>query len=633
MQIESALEGALSEEIFSEVVTESEQLANLREEIEELRSSNKILESVIDEDENLWRALSDYRTDFDLPLDKQYEQMQRAWSAYCTNPLAFRQVNHVTNFCTGDDLKFSSPIPAVKEWVNDFWNSSQNQMPLRIREYSNGFVINGNVFFRFYISKVTGKVVVREISPHEIREIIHDPDDIKTPIYFKRQYTKHIYNYQVYDQELVIEFIPSVDLIRNPELANKVNIPKDWINIGQPKNMESYIYQFKVPTVHGRKWGMTHLASHLYWLREYKQLLRHIVNLNKARSAYVMDVTIKGTERDVQLERKKHRIPPAPGSVLIHTDRIEYEYKGTNTGSANTAADLRAIKLMSVAGSGLPEHIVTGDASNANYSSTKSTNYPFIRMMQSYQELWKYAYHYGLLWVVLYAGAEYGPLSKAYQITAYDESLGRSVTKVKKIIDCIEIIFPELDREELLNLAGAYRTYSEIGIASRQTMSIKAGFDWAKEKPRMDSEQREADEKIAQQQQQQAELQSQMTADQTEQQKQLMSVQGDEDISQAVAAKHAGVPEASQAMQKMMAAQSGGMMGPGAGGPPGQGLMQSVRHSVAQRLSIMESLERPLPTRISRAKKLIESRTNGPLRTRRIAREIITREFFEEFDE
>jgi hypothetical protein len=644
MQLESAMESVLPSEIITSTITEAEQLQNLQEDVEELRQNNRILESIIDEDENLWRALSDWRTEFDLPLEKQHEQMQRAWSAYCTNPIAFRQIQHITNFVTGEDLKFISPIPEVAEWINDFWRSPQNQMPLRIREYSNGFCINGNVFFRFYISKITGKVAIREIAPHEIKEIIHDPDDVKTTVYFKREFTKHTYNLQIYEQELVREYIPSVDVIRNPNLTAKVKVDNTMVNLGQPNNFESYIYHLKTPTVSGRKWGMTLFASHLYWLREYKNLLRHIVNLNKARSAYVMDVTVKGTERDVMLERRKHRVPPSPGSVLIHTDRVTYEYKGTNTGSANTQADLRAIKLMSVAGSGLPEHIVTGDASNANYSSTRSTNYPFIRMMQGFQEYWKYAYLYGILWTVLWAAAEYGPLSKQYEVEEWDDAVGKTVIKTKKIIDCIEVQFPQLDRELLSEMAAAFRVYGEMGIVSRQTMCIQAGFDWSKEKPRMDKEQKEANDEMMKQQQLQQGMQQQIQQSEMEQQAQMMQLQGDEDISQAVAAKHAGVPEASQAMQKMVSAQSGGMMGPGGMGPGGPGggpqqqLMQSKDWRVNRRLRIIEDRTSELPPRILSIKRLLESKGhNKVLRTRVLSareRSITVREYLEQdYDE
>jgi hypothetical protein len=562
------------DEFFSEDIdhqNSEERFLELTNELDDLKNKYAILESVIDEDEQLWKALHEDRSEYDLPRDKQYEQMRRAWAAFCTNPIAYRHVITITNFVTGEDLKFLSPIPDLEDWIHDFWYSAQNQMPFRAKDFSNEFIINGNVFIRFWISTDTGKVVCRGVPPTEIKELIHDPDDVDTIIYFKREFKKSIWHENSYRDEQVTEFIPSVDTIRNPNLLDKIKVPLKEVNLGLRRNQESFIYQFKVPTVSGRKWGMTQMASHLFWLREYKTLLRHITNLNKARSAYVMDVTVHGSEREVQIERKKHRVPPSSGSVIVHTDRVEYDYKNPNTGSANTAADLRSIKLMAVTGSGMPEHIVTGDASNANFSSTKSTNYPFMRMMQSYQEFWKAAYQYGILWVVLWAAYRYGPLQEYYEIEEWSASHKQMVIKRKKAIDCVEIQFPLLDREELDRLAAAIRVYAEVGIASKESMSILAGFDWKKEKPRIDAETEEQMGQMMDQQSMMADAQNQAAMGAITPQLMMQQLQGEQDIDLATQAKVAGVPEASPAAANAMSTLGGPAGGPAVGGP----LMQS----------------------------------------------------------
>jgi len=626
------------DEFFAEEVAQVEELkgletevSDLREELRELNVRNSILESIIDEDEQLWKALSDLRHTYDLPYDKQQEQMQRAWSAYCTNPLAHRQVDHVTAYVSGEDLQFTSSVAEVEEWVNDFWFSAQNQMPIRCRKFSNEFQLNGNLFTRFWVSTATGKVVARSIPPHEIKDIIHDPDDVETVIYVKREFVRHKYSGSTYITEPITEFIPSLDTIRNPELLNKVEVPEQQVNIGIQDKFESYMHQSQIPTVSGRKWGMTTLSPHLYWLREYKTMLRHIVNLNKARSAYVMDVTITGSADDVEKERKKHRVPPSPGTVLIHTDKVAYDYKNPNTGSANTAADLRALKLMIVAGSGFPEHIVTGDASNANFASTKSTNYPFYRKMKGYQELWKYTYHYGIMWVVLWAAHTYGPLKKEYEVELWDDRLGAKVRKVKKIYECLDMTFPELDQEDPDRLASAYRIYSEVGLVSRRTMSIKAGFKWSNEKPQMDREQEEQMEKFKDQSEQQAGVQSMMGQDQVAQQVAGEQMTGEQEIGQAVMAKQAGVPEASRALQKMVAAQSGAM---GMQQPPGQGgLMQSKRFKIRYG-SILTEDGTIIPTRAIPGQDKLRESNLAKKRVRRILdQQILVKQILEEDEE
>ena len=216
---------------------------------------------------------------------------------------------------------------------------------------------------------------------------------------------------------------------------------------------------------------------------------------------------------------------------------------------------------------------MTGDASNANYSSTKSTNYPFVRLMQSYQEFWKHAYMYGILYVVIYGGVEYGPLKSHYEVEVWDQRTRQKVLKRKKAIDCISIQFPQLDREELDRLSAAVRVYGEMGIVSKQTMCTMVGFDWNKEKPLIDAENEEMQRQMQEQMQQQSQQQAQQQSDAMLAQTQASQLQGEQNIYLTKMAKDAGVPEAGPAGMATLQALSG----PAPTQAPGeQPLMQSV---------------------------------------------------------
>jgi hypothetical protein len=111
---------------------------------------------------------------------------------------------------------------------------------------------------------------------------------------------------------------------------------------------------------------------------------------------------------------------------------------------------------------------------------------------------------------------------------------------------------------------------------------------------------------------QQQGVQSMMMGNEMAQQQQQLALQGDETISQALAAKQAGVPEASLALQQMaqmMAAPQPGPPGAGGqpqgGGKPQQQLMQSALdqyHSKKRRL--VESARGGIrPARIPKSKR------------------------------
>ena len=565
------------------------QISNLEQEVQRLQNDNLGLESTvselresvssIDEDDYIWTKITGASQYWDIPIQKFRELQERSWAAFNLNPIAMRRITFITNLVTGRQLQFLTAFSDIKNVIDSFWKNPLNKMPLKIKEYVNQAQLDGEIFIRFFINTNTGEVVARIIPSNEIvsdDDIICDPDDPEVVLYFKRRYYRRTYNDGTYLSQSETEYIPSVALMDerdtdSPDIlkSNKVKIDVNSVNkaLQGTKFTESFMYQIKISSVSNKKRGMPVLSTMLYWLTEYKNILKSRILLNKARAAHVLDVAVEGDEPAVKAEAAKHKYPPRPGSVMVHSTKVTYEYKSPSINADDVASDMRNVKLMVVAGSDLPEDILTGDTKEAKVASSKSTKFAFIKTVEATQDFWRWQFLYGIVYVVLYAARRWGKKLKEYYYVEvpltteeqksnelaehageYTEDLegienkplladkgisklpndvrslledistpGRAeassqlgllhphedaehdgideikkpkATKVVKKLpwELIEVIFPEVDTEEITALAQAFNIFTGIGIASKESMSSKAGFDWGVEKERMKKE-------------------------------------------------------------------------------------------------------------------------------------------------
>lgn len=372
------------------------------------------------ETERGWRAISttaDSIRDFSDITHREISKM--AWSAVMTNPVAAREIFYKTVFVSGRGLKCSSIIPEVQAVIDEFWTCKRNKIPYFFPMYVNRFNIDGEAFFVFFINRSNGHVTMREIEPQEIMEVVCDPEDSTAAVWFKRQYSYKIGTIVDGNTATKTVWYKSVDCIDNDTLLTSVKPPDGALIAGESDGSEGldvYVFHFKNSLLTNRRRGLSTLTNHLPWLREFKDILRARTMINKGRSAYFLDVSIKdGTELDVKREANKHRNPPRVGSVNVHTDRLTYQFLTPNIQGADVQSDLSEIKNMAAMGSMLPPDIL-GEMGKGNYQNSARTKFPFLRSMEFQQELWEFALKYGVMWVAIWAANKYGKLPKSFKV-------------------------------------------------------------------------------------------------------------------------------------------------------------------------------------------------------------------------
>ena len=366
-----------------------------------------------------WRNIGNANDSIrDFTSDTHRELSRMAWSAVMTNPIAAREIFYKTVFVAGKGLRCTSQIPEIQKVLDEFWTSTRNKIPYYVPMYINRYNIDGEVFFALFIDKNTGKVTLRDIEPQEITEILFDPDDAAVPVYFRRQFNKSTgaKGAGVLSETKDVWY-KSIDCIQHPQLEKEVKLPDNAEVAGKDEaNINIFVFHFKNSLLTNRRRGLSTLTNHLPWLREYKDILRTRTGINKARSSFFLDVMIKGgTKEQIKAEALKHANPPRPNTCVVHGDDIVYSFLTPNIQGTDVQSDLTEIKNMSAIGSMLPADLL-GESGKSNYQNSGRTKFPFLRSMEFQQELWEFAFKYGIMWVVVWAATEYGELPESFKV-------------------------------------------------------------------------------------------------------------------------------------------------------------------------------------------------------------------------
>lgn len=147
--------------------------------------------------------------------------------------------------------------------------------------------------------------------------------------------------------------------------------------------------------------GRVPLYECMKYITRYEQFLECRMRLNVFRSMIVMfrkmknatssdiasfisgisEGTISRPETGRQVDITKMR----PGTVLTHSENMEYDFKAPDTGAGEAEVDGRSLRLHIAMFFQMAEYMLWADASNANYASTSVTQNPAVKSMMTLQ--------------------------------------------------------------------------------------------------------------------------------------------------------------------------------------------------------------------------------------------------------
>lgn len=416
----------------------------------------------------------------------------------------------------GFQIRANDEDEAVQEYIDKFIKASQ--FDGRDQDIILKGLRAGECFIRMFKSagKLDAKVpVIRVYNYWEIKRIVRDEIDPEKILAYVRSYAKS-------DGTEAEEMIP-------PEEIFHVKVAeKDVRRATPPFDVVAQACQY------------------------YRTWLHHRVVFNRLKTSYYLEEIVKsGTpsqvsaldaatpNQDFRAQRGGiiKRMPKA-GSKLTHNDAVEYKWLKPDVQADDAKEDGRAIRLSILAGAQAPEFIL-GDASNANYASAMVAQNPFVRKIEFFRD------HYGcsfeeIFSAVIAHGIKLGVLKGKSTKTTMVERAGRvklfrrwaarfnevfradrALTEkavgyrskeilddqgnaiIQEVVDTdtsVKVEWPNLIAQNILQDSQAYQIHQAMGVASRQTIAQKLGYDYEEEERRI-ADENEADAQAQQDQQ------------------------------------------------------------------------------------------------------------------------------------
>lgn len=174
-------------------------------------------------------------------------------------------------------------------------------------------------------------------------------------------------------------------------------------------------------------------------------------------------------QQDV-IQSQKSYLELKPGAIIALPQGMTWEAPTNRIDVANFTAAIQAELRAIAARLAIPEYMLSGDASNANYSSTLVAEGPAVKAFERLQAL--------TIW--------------------YDREIFRRVLRIAErtgkiprgLTDVIEIEAeaPLVQSRNRLMEAQADQILLSMGVVSRETVAARHGYDWKLEKDRIEAE-------------------------------------------------------------------------------------------------------------------------------------------------
>ena len=319
-----------------------------------------------------------YRTQFDtpyktdLPFMPVTEDPLKEWSwqtrvrvlsnchaAYERNPIGNAGIQYSADFIIGDGFNLNCKNTEVSDLLYAFIDDPDNSIREYERQAAIDLQVDGELFLRKFTGKsedgTGGQIRVIPMRPWECEYIETVPGDFKSRVAYHFQADSH------YGDDPL-----------SPGATETIEVPADQM-IHAAINRHSYELR-----------GRPDLYRILPWLRAYTEYLEGRARQNVWRNALLWWAkVVQGTAETIAAVSSAFAKPPAPGTVVTTSDRVELSAL-TGGGGSDSMEDGRAIKNMAITGLRMAEYMFA-DGSDANLATATAQQLPALTRFSAYQ--------------------------------------------------------------------------------------------------------------------------------------------------------------------------------------------------------------------------------------------------------
>lgn len=313
---------------------------------------------------------------------------------YLANPLINRAVSLQAQYVFGQGVNINGRHPDVDEVVQAFLDDEKNRAELTSHQArlmkEIALQTEGNIVFVLFTNTATGRVRVRSLPVDEVEDIITDPEDAKSPWFYKRVWCQRGTDLQTGQtkNEDRTAYYPDWRYQPRTRQARIGDKPVLW---DQP------IYHVKVGGLPDMRFGVPETYAAHDWARAYKSFLEDVATLMRAYARFAGKVTNLRGAKGVAAGKARMGTtqgansaetnpPPLTGSIFMGADGVDYTPLNIRGASVNPE-DGRRLLLMVCAAVGLPETFL-GDVSVGTLATAKSLDRPTELKYKDRQTLW-----------------------------------------------------------------------------------------------------------------------------------------------------------------------------------------------------------------------------------------------------
>ena len=308
-----------------------------------------------------------------------YHDLMSYSHQYC--PLIRAAVDIKTQYTFGQAYTITSENDANKAAIDAILNDPRNRHALfgaqAISEADKELQKGGSVYFALWQDE--DPVQVRLWTSYEIADVILDPNDGDTPLYYVRTFL------DASGKQKTVAY-PSI-YNDNPE-ANL-----NGAGFGYTVDPSIIVYQMCEGRQAKQKWALTPYTPALIWNRAFEQFLLDFAAIVQIIRKYATMFTTKGGEAQVSSLQTQFAADPESGSPdlgssLISTEGNDFKVIDAGSNKIVGPADSRFFLLQFCASVRIPENMLCGNAQTGNRASAQELTANFLPTIEERQTMW-----------------------------------------------------------------------------------------------------------------------------------------------------------------------------------------------------------------------------------------------------
>jgi len=449
MGIRERLAGRIAPDLVTTISEQSRQLNLLiRESAATRRFRERLADLELWYEDVGWERLGP-AGDLDMPENTRQAKVRQSRILYRGDPNALRIVQLYTDYVVGDGLSIKAANEDVQVIVDSFLGDRKNKKLFSSqgqRGFSNRLLVDGEtfpVYFRPTEKKRDGIIKVRRVSSLQIIEILTDPEDELTPLWYLRQWnegaeTKYLW---YADRDATDEDLKKVDKFRGYEQSD----------------LKVRMSQVVFHALGTRGQGL--LFTILDWLKEFKLFMERRATIMAALALFAWKTKTTGTPKEAELlkamwgtEIDSARMPPAfAGARLVETEGADTIPIKTDTGASAAQVDGTMLFQQICVGSGIPPHMLAR-GEYWRMATATALDWTLERQFKAYQSLLR----------------EYYNDTVRYQLE-FSANAGAKMPK-DEAEWALDLDFPPLTREKTKDMLEALSIGGELGVPADEIL-------------------------------------------------------------------------------------------------------------------------------------------------------------------